>query len=136
VSAAGSQRDSIISNDTNTDSSWDGVWEAAVSIDDEGWSAELRIPLSQLRFLKSDHQTWGFNVERFIYRKNEKDWFELVPKKENGLASRMANLIDIDGIEPHRALEIVPYTVFRSEFVKPPLPGDPFNDGSRQSGAT
>src|SRR4030095_14409580 len=65
VSAAGAQRDAIISNDTNRDESWDAVWDAAVSIDDEGWTAELRIPLSQLRFLKSDHQTWGFNVERF-----------------------------------------------------------------------
>jgi hypothetical protein len=136
VSAAGTQRDAIISNDTNRDGSWDGVWESAVAIDDEGWSAEIRIPLSQLRFLKSDHQTWGFNAERFIYRKNERDWFELVPKKENGLASRMAVLTDINGIEPSSALEIVPYAVFRSEFIKPPVQGNPFNDGSRYFGAT
>jgi hypothetical protein len=134
VSAAGAQRDSIISNDINTDSSWDAVWDAKVSIDDEGWNVEMRIPLSQLRFLKADRQTWGFNVERFIYRKNERDWFLLVPKKENGLASRMANLMDIDGIEPHSALEITPYTVFHSEYVKSPLPGNPFNDGSRYFG--
>jgi len=136
VSAAGAQRDAIISNDTNRDSSWDGVWEAAVTIDDEGWNAELRIPLSQLRFLKSEHQTWGFNVERVIYRKNEVDWFEMVPKKENGLASRMADLTDIDGVEPRRALEIMPYAVFRSEFIQPPAGGNPFNDGSRFFGAT
>src|SRR5688572_20759725 len=85
VSAAGAQRDVIISNDTNRDGSWDAVWESAVSIDDQGWTAEMRIPLSQLRFLKTDRQTWGFNVERFIYRKNEQVWFELVPKKESGL---------------------------------------------------
>ena len=135
VSAAGAQRDSIISNDTNRDSSWDAVWEAVVSIDDEGWTAEIRVPLSQLRFLKSDHQTWGFNVERFVYRKNEVSWFELVPKKESGLASRMANLTDIDGIEPHGAVEITPYTLFRSEFIEP-APGNPFNDGSRFFGST
>jgi hypothetical protein len=74
VSAAGAQRDQSISNDTNRDDSWDAVWEAAVSIDEQGWIAEMRIPLSQLRFLKAERQTWGFNVERFIYRKNERVW--------------------------------------------------------------
>ena len=136
VSAAGAQRDAIISNDTNRDNSWDAVWEAAVSIDEEGWVAEMRIPLSQLRFLKSERQTWGFNVERFIYRKNERVWLELVPKAESGLASRMATLTDIDGIEPRRALEITPYTVLRGEFIEPPVAGNPFNDGSRYFGAT
>jgi len=134
VSAAGAQRDAIISNDTNRDSSWDGVWESAVVVDGDGWTVEMRIPLSQLRFARADHQTWGFNVERFIYRKSERDFFELVPKKENGLASRMANLTDIDGIMPRRALEVTPYGVQRSEFVKPSSPGDPFNNGSRYFG--
>src|SRR5437667_668205 len=71
VSAAGVQRDAIISNDTGEDGSWDAVWESAVTIDPEGWTVEMRIPLSQLRFLKSDHQTWGFNAARFIYRNSE-----------------------------------------------------------------
>src|SRR5439155_12944565 len=104
VSAGGVQRDAIISNDTFQDASWDAVWESAVSIDGEGWTVEIRIPLSQLRFLKSDHQTWGFNAERTIYRKSETDWLELVPKKESGLASRMATLSGIDGIAPRRTL--------------------------------
>jgi hypothetical protein len=136
VSAAGAQRDAIISNDTNRDGSWDAVWDAAVSSDNEGWSAELRIPLSQLRFLKSDQQTWGFNVERFIYRKREVDWYAPVPKEENGLASRMADLTDIDGVEPRRDLEVIPYFVTRSERIRPTAPGNPFNDGSRYFGAT
>src|SRR5687767_9698773 len=136
VSAAGAQRDASLSNDTNRDNSWDAVWESAVSIDEEGWVAELRIPLSQLRYLKSERQTWGFNVERFIYRKNERVWLELVPKAESGLASRMANLTDIDGIEPRRALEVTPYSVLRSEFIEPPVSGNPFNDGSRYFAAT
>jgi hypothetical protein len=136
VSAAGAQRDASLSNDTNRDNSWDAVWESAVSIDEEGWAAEMRIPLSQLRYLNSERQTWGFNVERFIYRKNERVWLELVPKDESGLASRMANLTDIDGVEPRRALEVTPYTVLRSEFIEPPVAGNPFNDGSRYFAAT
>jgi hypothetical protein len=136
VSAAGAQRDASLSNDTNRDNSWDAVWESAVSIDEQGWVAEMRIPLSQLRYLKSERQTWGFNVERFIYRKNERVWLELVPKAESGLASRMADLTGIDGIEPRRAFEVTPYTVLRSELIEPPVPGNPFNDGSRSFAAT
>ena len=135
VSAGGVQRDTIISNDTNRDSSWDGVWESAVSIDQEGWTIEMRIPLSQLRFLRGDRQTWGFNAERFIYRKNERVWFELVPRAANALMSRAAELTDIDGVQPRRSLELLPYTAARSEFVQPGASGDPFNDGSRYFGA-
>ncbi|HKN58996.1 MAG TPA: DUF5916 domain-containing protein, partial [Gemmatimonadaceae bacterium] len=136
VSAAGVQRDSIISNDTREDSSWDAVWGSAVSIDDQGWTAEFRIPLSQLRFTAADHQTWGFNVSRFIRRKNETDWLENVPKKDSGLAARMAHLVGFDLVRPGRHLEIVPYTATRGEFIAPDKPGNPFNDGSRVIGST
>ncbi len=57
VTAAGVQQDSIISNDTNIDNSWDGVWESAVQISDTGWFLEMRIPFSQLRFSNADHST-------------------------------------------------------------------------------
>jgi hypothetical protein len=131
VSASGVQDDSVLYNDTWSDGAWDAVWHSAVSADDQGWSAELRIPFSQLRFAAGDHQTWGLNVERFIRRKNETDWLELVPKKESGTVSRMAHLSGLDGIRPKRVLELLPYTAARSEFVQPPTSGNPFNDGSR-----
>src|SRR5205085_470804 len=92
VSAAGAQRDATISNDTNSDYSWDGVWESATRITDDGWIAEIRIPFSQLRFPAADKQVWGINVVRYIHRKNENDWLHLVPKNENGMASRMDDL--------------------------------------------
>ncbi len=130
VTAAGSVSDAIIYNDSWTDTSWDAVWEAAVSVDAEGWTAELRVPFSQLRFSTANVEAWGINVSRFIVRKNEEDWLELVPKKETGLASRMAHLVGIRDIKPPRRLELLPYTVGRAEFIGPRV-GDPFNDGSR-----
>jgi Domain of unknown function (DUF5916)/Carbohydrate family 9 binding domain-like len=133
VSAAGVQRDEIIFNDWQTDTRWDGVWESAVSEDQEGWTAEMRIPFSQLRFSSADQQTWGINLSRSIPRKHESAWLELVPKQERGLASRMANLAGLDGIKPTLHLELLPYTVARAEF-NTPQPGDPFNDGSRLFG--
>jgi hypothetical protein len=130
VSAANVQQDSILYNDTWTDGSWDAVWQSAVTIDEAGWCAEMRIPLSQLRFNGGDRQTWGVNVERHIRRKNEYDWLNMVPKNESGTASRMLDLQGLDGIKPQRRLELLPYTAARSEFVAP-ASGDPFNDGSR-----
>ena len=134
VSAANVQQDSILYNDTWTDGSWDAVWQSAVTIDEGGWCAEMRIPLSQLRFNGGDRQTWGVNVERHIRRKNEYDWLNMVPKNESGTASRMLDLQGLDGIKPQRRLEVLPYTAARSELVAPES-GDPFNDGSRMFAA-
>ena len=50
VTAAGSLGDGVLYNDSSDDETWNGVWDAAVSIDEKGWIAEMRIPFSQLRF--------------------------------------------------------------------------------------
>jgi len=133
VSAAGVQRDALIYNDNFLDSTWDAVWASAVQVGPDGWTVELRIPLSQLRFPKSDRYTWGLNVQRIIQRRNEADWLQLVPKNESGLASRMARLEGIAGIDPPTALEFLPYVTAKEEFIAPAIAGSPFNDGSRFS---
>jgi hypothetical protein len=113
VSASNVQADNVIYNDQWDDSTWDAVWQSATAVDADGWSAEIRIPLSQLRFTSADRQTWGINVARFIRRKNETSWLELTRKTESGLASRMAHLQGLDGINPRRHLELAPYTAAR-----------------------
>ncbi len=130
VSAAGVQRDAVLYNDSWDDSSWDGVWASAVSFDDQGWTVEMKIPLSQLRFPAAERATWGINAARYIQRKNETDWLEMVPKAESGLASRMAHLADVDGLRPRRTVSALPYGLWKAELV-PPASGDPFNDGAR-----
>ncbi len=131
VSASNVQADAVLFNDTWDDWSWNGVWQSQVTTDDMGWSVEMRIPLSQLRFTSSDHQTWGINVERVIRRKNESSWLEMVPKKETGRVSRMVHLTGLDGLKPSRRLELLPYTAGRAEYVAPESVTNPFNDGSR-----
>ncbi len=131
VTAAGSLWDAILFNDTWEDSSWDAVWEAVVSVDSQGWTAEMRIPFSQLRFPSSERDAWGINAVRFIQRRNESAWLELVPKKESGNASRMAHLVGLTGLSAPRQLELLPYTMSRAEFVDPGAGDNPFNDGSR-----
>jgi hypothetical protein len=135
VSASNVQTDAVLFNDTWDDWSWNAVWESQVHTDDTGWSVEFRIPLSQLRFTSADKQTWGINIERFIRRKNEQDWLELVPKKETGRASRMVHLTGLDGLKPSRRLELLPYTAGRAEYIAPSSSANPFNDGSRAFGS-
>jgi hypothetical protein len=130
VSAAGVQSDSTIYNDSWTDDSWSAVWESAVKIDATGWSAEMRIPYSQLRFSRSAQLTFGINAMRYIQRKKEEAWLVHVPKTESGMASRMGHLDGLDGVSPRRTVELLPYLVSRAEYVEPAA-GDPFNDGAR-----
>ena len=127
VSAAGSQGDSWLSNDFDRDSSWDGVWDAAVTVDEQGWTAELRIPFSQLRFSPGDHQTWGLNISRLIQRNNEEDWWALVPRNDTRLTSVFGHLDGLNGIRPRRHLEVLPYATTSFERMGTAQAGDPFN---------
>jgi hypothetical protein len=133
VSAAGVQRDAALYDDNYEDVTWDAVFESAVTRDEGGWSLEIRIPLSQLRFPSLAGHAWGVNARRVVHRKNESSWLELVPKNEGGLVSRMAHLEGIAGIRPGRHLELLPYARAQAEYVEPRAPGDPWNDGSSYS---
>jgi hypothetical protein len=135
VTAAGSVVDGVLFNDSDRDDTWDAVWDAAVSIDDKGWTAEMRIPFSQLRFPASDRQVWGMHAMRYVQRKNEETWWAFVPKKDEAIVSRMGEVDGLDGIRARRHLELLPYGTARSEFSGTSEPGDPFNDGRTGSAA-
>ena len=111
VNPAGVKRDIYLFDDTNQDDSWDAVWDVKTSRDELGWSAEFRIPFSQLRFPKADENVFGFNVYRRINRLNEEQYWKLLPKEESGVVSRFGDLNGIRGIDPPRRIEILPYTV-------------------------
>src|SRR5690349_2638870 len=70
VNPAGVRRDEVKTIDVD-DGSWDAVWDVATSIDSAGWSAEYRVPFSQLRFTPAREQTWGIQFERIIGRNHE-----------------------------------------------------------------
>jgi hypothetical protein len=129
VNPAGVERDSYRFNDTRSDDSWNAVWDVKTSIDEQGWIAEFRIPLSQLRFSRSPEQVWGFNITRIIQRKNETDMWKPIAKDAPGWVSEYGELIGINGIQPKRQLEILPYVVAQQAFT-PKVDGDPFQDGT------
>ena len=132
ISAAGTLYDGTLFNDEWDDNSWDGVWEGKITRDAQGWIAEMRIPYSQLRFVRQSQYVWGINFRRDIARKNEFDFIVFTPKNGSGFVSRFPDLVGIERIAPPRRIEIMPYTTGKAEFTNRSS-SDPFNDGSRFS---
>jgi len=91
LNAAGTQLDGILYNDSWDDNSWDGVWEGKVYRNGDGWTAEMRIPSSQMRFNESDRMVWGINFRRVVDRKNEKEYIVFVKKNESRSDYHLAN---------------------------------------------
>ena len=112
----GIQLDYYLSHDDWTDFSWNGVWEVATNINDQGWVAEFRIPFSMFRFPPKDVQVWGFQVYREICRKNEQIFSVHRPRDISGNVSRFGHLLGIENIQSPRQLELLPYTVTKETF--------------------
>jgi hypothetical protein len=118
-----------IDNEYQRDYSWDPVWHAHTSIDSAGWSAEIRIPFSQLRFRSEDVQVWGINYNRYVSSESEDAFLVYVPKNVVGWSSYFPDLVGIEGIRPSRRLEVVPYVASDGRFDEA-VAADPFHDGS------
>jgi len=116
--------------ETSTDLSFDPIWEARTQIDSLGWTAEMRIPFSQLRFSRQAEQLWGLNVARVIPSRNEEVYWVLVPQRETGWASRFGELTGLSGIRVTRRVELMPYVASSAVYTGSPEPGNPFLDGS------
>ncbi|MGB2908717.1 MAG: DUF5916 domain-containing protein [Candidatus Aminicenantaceae bacterium] len=129
VNAAGVKRDLVISNDgDDADMNWDPIWLVKTSRDEQGWNAEMRIPLSQLRFAGADSLTWGLQVHRTLFRKDEQSLWQFIPRDSAGWVHEFGELRGLDGIKPPRQVEIVPYLVGRYQSFQPDE-GNPFTNG-------
>jgi hypothetical protein len=134
LSLSGTRGDEFVSQDGNNwDGNWDPIWQGATQIDLEGWTAEMRIPLSQLRFSSEEEQTWGLQVQRRIFREEERSTWQSIPKDVSGWVSKFGELRGIRGIKPKRRIELLPYTMGKTELFKK-VEGDPFLDGSHNLG--
>ena len=129
VNPAGVKADSYMFDDTNEDDSWDAVWDVATTTDDRGWTAEFRIPYSQLRFDGGARQTWGINFMRTIARHLERSLWAPLSRGDGAIVSRFGDLEGLRDLSPPRRLEVLPYSLVRMESV-PGSPADPFHDPS------
>ena len=130
VSAAGVKGDVFESNNGgNEDDSWNPIWYTKTSIDADGWTAEMKIPLSQLKFGKSKEQIWGFEVMRRHFREEERSVWQRLPPDIAGFVSEFGELHGLIDLEPQKQLEIQPYTVGSIKTYEAE-DGNPFRDGN------
>ena len=112
VTAAGVRGDELITeNGDDIDDSWNPIWSTKAQIISQGWSAELKIPLSQLRFGDAQEQIWGLNVARNLFRENELSAWDRIPVGSAGWVSEAGELGGIKNIKPQKQLEVQPFTV-------------------------
>ncbi|MGH1365934.1 MAG: DUF5916 domain-containing protein [Calditrichia bacterium] len=111
ISATGTRVDYYHPEDSefNRDYSFDPVWQGETVISETYWTAELKIPFSQLRFKSTDKQTWGLNINRWVPAINEDSYWVQIPQNEGGWSSRFGSLQGIKNLKPSRRLEVFPY---------------------------
>jgi hypothetical protein len=134
VSPRGVKRDALHYDDNSEDPTWDGVWEAQASMDSAGWSAEFRIPFSQLRYRRSaGEQTWGINFIRDLARGDERSYWSPTPPGQGRFVSQFGTLTGMRGLTSPRRLELLPYTLGRVTADGGVADGDPFRDPTQPS---
>jgi hypothetical protein len=117
---AGVKRDFYTYDDSQEDITWDAVWDVATTIDSLGWTAEFRIPLSQIRYPRAAEHTFGIMIMRDIARASERDSWPVYRRSVRGISSQFGDLTGLRGLgSPHR-LEVAPYVVAKNVGVPRP----------------
>ena len=129
-SVSGVKGDEFISNNGNNwDGSWNPIWYLETHIDAEGWTAEVKIPFSQLKFGNDKEQVWGIQVQRRFFRAEERSTWQRIPLDSPGWVSEFGELHGLKDIEPQQQIEIQPYSASQLNSY-PEEKGNPFRDGN------
>lgn len=129
ISVSGVRGDEFVSNNGNNwDDNWNPIWFAKTKLVHNGWTAEIKIPFSQLRYGNEPVKTWGFNITRNLFRRQERSNFQFIPQRTGVWVSNFALLQGISNIPRHRQVEIAPYLIAQVDKYKK-QPGNPFATG-------
>ncbi len=132
LTAGGTKIDLILGNgELEWDTTWDAVWDGEVAHDNQGWTAEFRIPLNQLRYGPQDEQVWGIHAWRWIARKQEESQWQLIPRQNTGRMHQLGELHGIHGLPRPRHIELLPHVLGR---VEPDRSGHGGMEGSGSAG--
>jgi hypothetical protein len=125
VNLAGAKRDQQVTNDSQFNQDWDGVWDAKVSRNADSWISEFIIPFKTLRFSSSPTQEWGLNINRRILRRNEESIWSLVPQRYRiSRISQAGTLVGLENIRQGRNLKVTPYVTAGVTQVRDPATGE------------
>lgn len=130
ISVSGVRGDEFVSdNGNNWDASWNPIWYAKTHVNDKGWTAEIKIPLSQLRYGNEAEKVWGLQITRRIFRKEERSNWQYIPLSSGVWVSGFGELHGLKNIPMHRQVEVAPYiTAQTATYEKEP--GNPFANGT------
>lgn len=136
INLGGNKTDLVVTDKLNVNLSWNAVWEGRTNINraDSSWTAELRIPFSQLRYnQQSEDGVWGLHVRRIIRRNNEVQNWSMIPLKNNGHVFSFGNMSGMDSVPKPRGIEFLPYVMgkYRQE---PRIDGSPYQKGHSWGG--
>lgn len=109
VGATGVQFDATTSRNGNEDTSWDAVWFSEVSLSDEGWIVEMKIPYSAIRFPKKDVQEWLVNFSRRQQKNGVQGFWSPLNPEVAGLHTQSGQVLGIENIKPPIRLSFSPY---------------------------
>lgn len=110
---AGAKWDAQMSNEgRDINSNWDGIWDVAARIADDGWYAEIRIPFRTMKFGPQDRQTWGINFQRRNRRLNENSYWSPLPRIHTlSRVSMAGTLEDLQDVKAGRNVRLKPYVL-------------------------
>lgn len=130
LSVSGVRNDEFVSsNGNNWDASWNPIWFAKTHVDSNGWTGEIKIPFSQLRYGDDDEKVWGIQFTRRLFRKEERSIWQSVSQSAGVWVSGFGELRGLKGIPSQKQVEIAPYVVAQTERY-PKEAGNPFATGS------
>jgi hypothetical protein len=128
LSVSGVRGDEFVSNENKWDVNWNPIWFSKTHVDNEGWTAEVKIPFSQLRYNNDPEKIWGFQITRRLFRKEEHSFWQYIPQSSGVWVSRFGELHGLKNIPMHRQVEIAPYVITQADKYKKE-PGNPFAKG-------
>lgn len=118
VNPVGVKTDRYYFNDGQNDDSWDAVWDVEVARVSDGWTAEFRIPFSQLRFNNTTGGPIGFALIREVGRLAETSSWPLLSRNANGFVSQFGELRGLKMSGAPKRFELMPYSLGKLETQK------------------
>jgi hypothetical protein len=109
MTSAGQKIDIKHIGDYKWDANWNAVWDGASMVSDSGWTAEMSIPLSQLRYINTPEQVWGLHSWRWIGRVNEESNWQLFALNGPSIVDQFGIMEGVRDIKPSRQMEFSPY---------------------------
>lgn len=116
VTAAGQKIDIMHTGDGSFDFNWNAIWDVQTSVCDSGWTAEFRIPFSQLRYNQQQNYTWGLHIWRWIDRNKEESQWQLIPISAPAGVHNFGTLQGISNIRESRKAELMPYVLTKYDY--------------------